>query len=305
MRTSLGQMNGDAWEEYCQKLLRMKHEDYQEVPAQFGGDYGIEGFTRSGIVFQCYSPDEDLGGDQLYEKQRDKITRDIAKLIKNATEISQLGAGTIRQWHFLTPRYNNRDLVAHCRTKEVTVQSKGLSAVDSNFVIYLKTEDDYLLERQRLLGIGEHKVHPLSAEPATDELDALLSSENDIVLNIKGKLGKLDLSSGRTDELIHDLVYGYVAGQNELQALNERFPDTYRSVVQLKESKEKQIRVRVLSAQGEHGSILNLVLEEYENKLTHEFSGTLASALITTLSTEAIADWLGRCPLDFPALGSN
>ena len=76
-------------------------------------------------------------------------------------------------------------------------------------------------------------------------------------------------------------------------------------MVQLKAAKEKQLGIKVLSAQGGHGSILNQVLDEYEGKLMYDFSATLTSALITILSTEAIADWLRRCPLKFPALGSN
>ena len=305
MRTSLGQMNGDAWEDYCQKLLRLKYTDYQEVPAQFGGDLGIEGFTRSGIVFQCYSPDEDLGGVELYEKQRDKITRDIAKLTKNAIAISRLGVGEIREWHFLTPSYNNRELVSHCRKKENEVINKRLPQVNNNFQIYLRTENDYLSQIQQIIGTSLLKVNPLTTEPALDELDSLLNSENEIVLNIKCKLGRLLLPSAQSEQLVRDLVHSYVVGQNELEALNERFPKIYQGVVQLKAAKEKQLGIKVLSAQGGHGSILNQVLDEYEGKLMYDFSATLTSALITILSTEAIADWLRRCPLNFPALGSN
>jgi hypothetical protein len=298
-------MNGDAWEEYCQKLLRLKHPDYQEVPAQFGGDFGIEGFTRSGIVFQCYSPDEDLGGVELYEKQRDKMTRDIKKLIKNVREISKLGAGLIREWHFLTPQYNNRELVAHCRDKELTVRDRGLPQVDSGFLIFLRTEEDYLPQIRQLVGVGAHRVHPLADEPASEELERLLNSSNLIVSNIRDKLGKLHLPLAQNEELVHQLVAGYAAGRSELEALNGRFPEIYSTVIQLKASKERQLGVRVLASSGGHGAVLSQALDEYEEKLTQELSGTLTAGLIARLSTEAVSDWLGRCPLDFPVLGSN
>ena len=229
-------MNGDEWEKYCQKLLRLCYDDYQEVPAQFGGDYGIEGFTRSGLVFQCYSPDEDPSGKDLYDKQRDKITQDIKKLIKNATPISELGAGTIREWHFLTPDYNSRYLVSHCRIKESEVLSKSLKAVHNGFTIYIKTEDDYILERQMYLGIGGHLVQPSSEDPPIKELEKFLMSDNEIVLNIRTKLGKLAIASDQRADLIRNLVSGYVIGQNELENLNEKFPSTYQSVVKLKSS---------------------------------------------------------------------
>jgi hypothetical protein len=57
-------MDGNDWESYCQKLLRMHHKDYQEVPSRFGGDLGVEGFTCSGFTFQCYCPDEDPSGKE-------------------------------------------------------------------------------------------------------------------------------------------------------------------------------------------------------------------------------------------------
>ena len=35
MKTLLGQIEGNVWEDYCQKLLKLRYEDYQGVPAQF------------------------------------------------------------------------------------------------------------------------------------------------------------------------------------------------------------------------------------------------------------------------------
>jgi hypothetical protein len=258
-------MDGNMWEDYCQKLLQMRYEDYQKVPAQFGGDYGIEGFTRSGIVFQCYCPDDDPSGRDLYEKQRDKITKDIKKFVKNVTEISALGAGTIREWHFLTPNYNNRDLLSHCRSKESEVQSKSLETVHSGFTICIKTEDAYIPERQTYIGAGGLRVQPSGEEPPLEELKKLLTSDNKIVLNIKTKLKKLALASDQRTDLITQSVRGYVVGKYELQILNEKFPSTCVS----------------------------------EGKLRNDLSGSLSSALIARLSTEAISDWLGRCPLNF------
>lgn len=298
-------MNGDDWEDYCQKLLRLRYEDYQEVPAQFGGDYGIEGFTRSGLVFQCYCPDEDPSGKDLYDKQRDKITKDIKKLIKNASKISALGAGTIGEWHFLTPCYNNRSLLSHCRSKEENVRNEKLRNVHPEFTIYLKIEDDYILERQTLLGAGGHLVPPTSKDPPSEELEKFLTSDNEIVQNIKTKLDKLAIASERRANLTRQLVSGYVVGQNELDTLNEKFPLTYTSVLQLKSATESQLEIQALRCSTNKGDILSEILQEYEGDLSKDFSGSLSSALIKRLSTGAISDWLGRCPLDFPNEGGQ
>lgn len=273
-------MDGKAWETFCQKLLRLRYADYQEVPAQFGGDLGIEGFTCSGLVFQCYCPDEDPSGRDLYENQRDKITKDIRKLIKNAAKIAALGASTIKEWHFLTPRYNSRDLLSHCRSKESEVRSKGLPTIHSEFRVFLKTEDDFIPERQIFLGTGGLMVQPSGEEPPSEELEKLLGSDNEIVVNIKTKLGKIALASNQMASLTRQLVSGYVVGRNELEILNEKFPSTYESVAHLKSATESQLAIRTLSCSTNHGTILHEILMEYENKLSSAFSGSLSSALI-------------------------
>lgn len=274
--------------------------EYQEVPAQFGGDLGIEGFTCSGLVFQCYCPDEDPSGRDLYESQRDKITKDINKLLKNAQQISELGAGIIKEWHFLTPRYNSRYLVSHCRIKEKEVKQKSLAEVDDDFRIFIKTEDDYIPERQVYLGTDGSCVQP-SEEPDLDRLEEFLASDNSIVSNIKNKLGRIQqLASSTRAKLTKQLVSGYIVGNGELQMLNNKFPTTYKTVVQLKSAMESQLLIRTIPNLSNQGAILKEILDEYGGKLKDSFSGSLSTSLILILSTEAISDWLGRCPLDFP-----
>lgn len=300
MRTTLGQMDGNEWERYCQDLLRLRYrDDYQEVPAQYGGDLGIEGFTRSGLVFQCYCPDEDPSGDDLYEAQRNKITRDINKLTKNAAEISKLGAGKIKEWQFLSPRYNSRHLIEHCRTKEAEVLALNLPTIDRSFRIMLRTENDYIPERQIFLEAAGLKIQPKGIAATPETIAHLVASNNVIVSNIHNKLRKLPVSTEYRATLTEEMIRNYVAGQGELQSLNENFPSTYRSVVQLKTAVESQLATRVLS--GAHdGAVLEKVLDYYEARLSKDFSNSLSTALIMQLSSEAISDWLGRCPLNFP-----
>ena len=65
------EFDGNSWDEFCQQCLKIKYkEDYQEIPAFFNGDLGIEGFTRDGLAFQCYCPSENYEQKELYEHQR-------------------------------------------------------------------------------------------------------------------------------------------------------------------------------------------------------------------------------------------
>jgi hypothetical protein len=60
------------------------------------------------------------------------------------------------------------------------------------------------------------------------------------------------------------------------------------------------LEIQALSNPENNGIVLPAILQDYGEKLSTNFSGSLSSVLIMRLSTEAISDWLGRCPLDFP-----
>ena len=52
--------SGEEWEKLCNSCYRIRYQEqgYQEIPAKYKGDGGIEGFTKNGIVYQCYCPNE-------------------------------------------------------------------------------------------------------------------------------------------------------------------------------------------------------------------------------------------------------
>lgn len=88
-----GYMTGNAWETLCVQCYRLRYQsdDYTAIPAVQGGDAGIEGFTNKGIVHQCYCPERPYSDNELYTHQREKLTTDIEKLMKNANRLRALG----------------------------------------------------------------------------------------------------------------------------------------------------------------------------------------------------------------------
>lgn len=120
-------IDGDTWETICNSCYRDRYqnEHYHEIPAAHRGDAGIEGFTRSGIVYQCYCPEREYSDDDLYAHQRDKLTTDINKLIdlKNAQRLKKLGIDIISEWHFVTPEYRDSRIISHANTKKDEVHA--------------------------------------------------------------------------------------------------------------------------------------------------------------------------------------
>ena len=95
------------------------------------------------------------------------------------------------------------------------------------------------------------------------------------------------------------------AGLVPMDVLNEKFSSTYKSVIQLKSSTQSQLPIQMLSCSDNHGTILHNILKDYEGKLRTDLAVSLSNALIARLSMEAISDWLGRCPLNFPNVEVN
>lgn len=148
-----GDMNSDYWEQLCIQAYTIKYEDYHfvEVPARNQGDGGLEGFTQiqKGIAIQCYYPTSGLTFKELYNKQRDKINRDINTLLdrKNAEDnLKKMGICAIEEWHFLTPEITNKELIKYAKKKSDEVQEMikadkdFYDYLDENFKILLCTE---------------------------------------------------------------------------------------------------------------------------------------------------------------------
>lgn len=300
MRVSFGEVDGKEWEAYCQKLFRLRYRDsYQEVPAKYGGDFGVEGFTTDGLLFQCYCPDDEPSGRDLYEAQRDKITRDIEKLKKNYKEIVKLGSGTIQTWHFVTPKYDSKDLLSHCRKKEKEIQNLQEPEFHSDFSIRILVEDDFIPEREHLISTGIHRIDPIEEEATEEELNQWLNSNNEIVDKIKRKVAKITSESTNQAALTEKIVSAFLVGKNEIENLNNNFPTTHQKFKQLKASIEKETAILCLTSPEDPKESFRNIMGKYEASLDQEFSNSMAKALIKTLTQEAIADWLGSCSLDF------
>ena len=300
---SFGELSGQDWEDICNKLFHLKYKDnYQEVPARYGGDYGIEGFTFDGDLFQCYSPkDEEFSSKSLYELQRDKITKDISKLIKNILEIKKLNKNAIiKNWHFVTPKYDSKNLVEHCRKKEQEIQDAISQHVTNDFKIILQIETSYISEIGQLVNANISQIQSNSNDYNEEELQLISESHNEIVEKIKTKLSKLDSLKNNQDKLnrfTFNIFKCFIEGQEELNMLNKSYPDTYNKLSRLKNSIEKKVQQSSLI--GIELKDLKTIQEDYKDSLEKDFMNVCETSLLENLAQEAIADWMARCPIDF------
>lgn len=154
-------IDGKRWEFLCDGCYRDRYQEfhYQKIPSNFGGDSGIEGFTYSGVVYQCYCPEKEYNDNELYEAQRNKVTKDIDKLIdaKNAIRLKKLGVNCIKEWHFVIPEYRDKRIVEHIEKKRKKIREikkmypDTFSYIDDNIILVIKTAEDFKAELVRLI----------------------------------------------------------------------------------------------------------------------------------------------------------
>src|SRR5699024_8374965 len=220
--------DGDGWEILVHKILSKRYPDsYNKVPAKFRGDLGVEGFTYKGHAFQCYCPDGNPSSVELYENQRDKITKDINKFIQNENKLFKiLDDIKIHRWKFVTPKVENKDLQKHCRKKERKVRDANCKHVNNGeFRIQIVDENNYISEINQLHDVHGLKYDAVIPEVDDSQIEKWKSEENEFYTNLDNKLSKVVSEKEKKEEFIKANIKTLIEGEAILPNLNVKFPD--------------------------------------------------------------------------------
>ncbi|MGG3838078.1 hypothetical protein ABEV00_13810 [Paenibacillus thiaminolyticus] len=309
IRTRYGNYNGDTWEEACQLFLKRKYEidGYQEMSAHTHGDLGIEGFTRSGVVFQCYCPDEEYESRKLYEAQRDKITSDLNKLLKNKKELVRyLGNTKITKWIFLTPIVRNKELVSHCQEKAMEFRDKSemKDILDDEFDVLVQDEEFFVEEMLYVKAVLNEKIDVNVATPSVEEIINWKECEAESVQILFKKIAKLFEGNSNvhvlTNRYVDLVIRNLIKGQNIMNELRDSHPTLLEKIVRIKSRIETHIEQELLLTSLQPKEFIKSIQEKYRSALESESFGKLISFVLQEdVMREAESDWLVRCPLDF------
>ncbi len=294
---------GEEWEKRIQILLKRHYGlgNYQEVKAKHRGDYGIEGYSTCGSVFQCYAT-EAYDTKQKYEAQRDKITTDINKFINNKDKLIEIfGKTIIKRWILLVPSFDSASLVQHASKKAEEVLKANLPYVSQDFKVIIETDECFLKEINELTRVGAIEYDTPDIEIKNTDRESWLKSNHSLVNNLELKGNKIPKinADGKIEEFKISIVGHYLRGQNYLEEVNKYNPDLYARINDCKLTYERGLETMSYISSSPAPSIhLQDAKKEYSEQLQKPFSN-LPIPKIEILVWEAISDWLMRCPLDF------
>lgn len=303
--TDHGDFDGNSWEAFCQLCFKLKYEKegYQELPA-WQGDLGIEGYTRNGIVFQCYCPDENYNPDVLYSKQRDKITKDLGKLISNQKELKKyLGTNKIEKWIFVTPQYQNKELIRHCSDKADEYRKLNLDILSPNFDI-LVHDLDFFIEQIPLVLDGKGKKVDINHNDETSEKTlSWKSSEIDLVDNANRKNSHriptaIQNRDMKIEKLTQITISNFLNGNITIEKLQQKFPDDYERLLRVITQFEKKVEELCLTNSSNSNELYGNIEKELKERIKNTFT-YLNDTTIDKLTGQVLADWILRCPIDF------
>ncbi|MGN7403549.1 hypothetical protein ACTHO0_27280 [Cytobacillus praedii] len=307
-------LNGDSWEKLCVSCYSMRYqsEHFIEVPAQHKGDGGIEGFTLSGVVIQCYCPeDNNYSNDDLYSHQRTKVTNDIAKFIdkKNAEVLKSMGLPCIKEWHFVVPEYKDKRIIQHIAkktklVKEARESNKGFyNYISEDFVIIIKTAEDFRLELTRILRTNLTDIK-LSFAILQDKALDWSGCSTEKVENVRRKLIAINPDFRTDSESLNTLmdIYmsAYISGIELMEHLGEGFPDIRKDILDLANQYKRHVSSRTLLNRDRslNAKIFDEISDDFETKLRNEFKH-ISTASIMTLKMDLVAGWLADCSMEF------
>ena len=294
----------NEWDEHVQRLLKRRYKDgsYQQIAAETHGDCGLEGFSSDGSAYQCYSAQNWANSKQLYEKQRGKITDDIAKFLANEQELVALfGDIKIQRWKLVVPCWMDKELLKHAKTKEQFVRKAKPTHAAENFEILIITAEDFAVENKELTAAGIHAFDPGLAIIPDQSLDEWLRKSSNLVLvaNLNRKVDLVGASNPKRfiERFRTRVVKNFIAGSIILDRLEKELPETYKRVLELKQQKEDDLDTETVT----HSTVPATFFDETLQSLREQLISTpgLSPRAAAALANEAVADWVLRCPLDF------
>jgi hypothetical protein len=270
------------------------------VPAELGGDCGIEGFSTDGIAYQCYADRDSVTLRHRTDKQKAKLYTDTVKLKTYAAKLEEILDGMVLEHYFLmVPEYHAAELVAYAAKRSEAVRRYELAFVGERFAIRIKTPQDYPGELRAALQDDAVKAIVPEPDVAEEQVELFAGEKPELVDVLDAKLGALQPASSDADltALRDRFIRAVLAKEQVMEALRE-WPDTWEAVERRRVLRQEALGLESeLSPDAPQRRVLNLI-RDYEGDLVANVGG-VRQADAQRLAMGQAGEWLMRCPLHF------
>ena len=299
---------GDEWQAFALQLVQRRHgpENVQVVPDAVAGDAGLEFFTTSGCLYQCYAPEETSDVAKAASAMKSKAGRDLPKLVKYKDKIELILCGVAAtRWILLCPFLDNKEVVADVRKRGLAIKGQGLTFLAPDFEALCHSQDDFVgeLEQLKALSLGP----PLRIDmPTPSDVSAagetsIGTGETSIGTRIDEKLARAygSAATGTQIALRRDAyVKAHLYRENALDQLRQNHSVLWERAFQTLEAEETR-----LIAVGASFTLPAEQLQDSTKRIEESLMKalpTLSNGVVTHIALGTVSDWLIRCPLDFP-----
>ncbi len=292
-----------VWEQYFKSIIRLHYKPANccDLPDSQNGDFGIECYTLSGHVFQCYLPEQSSDVEKLVKAQRKKINNDISKFTtKYKADLELLFGDTkISRWILATPYSKSAKLTQYCTQKSLRVRELKLPYVADDFQILVQTDSDYVTERA-LLRRTNYQLNLDLSNATVDNAVAFINEHVDFLDKLNLKLPKINPSESVQDSYRHFIIQKYLDYQNLIDELKQNWVDIYEVVYKCIQQRETNLvgLSMLTSSSAQPAEKMLKQMEVLKANIEKEIP-TLKESDLEKINWGVIADWLIRCPLDF------
>jgi hypothetical protein len=291
------------WELHVYGLLQDRHGplNVHKVPARHKGDHGLDYYSlEDHVSYQCYAVQEPCEVADRADKQKAKITIDLKKFSTNKTELSKLfGPVQMSRWVLVVPLHDSSQLNAHATAKTGEVKALGLPYVAGNFEVMIQDLESFDGTSRAVRAIIRRSIS-LSTQPASSEqIEQWSEASESLVTTLKTKLSKrVGVDEDKLRESVGEAIRWFLDRENALETLRNTFPELHEELMGVIQRQGQRLSLYGPPADGAADKILRTELEALMTALKEIPNVTDAGAHQLTLGT--LADWLMRCPLDFP-----
>lgn len=293
---------GEEWQAFALQLVQLRHgaENVQIVPDTVQGDAGLEFFTTSGCLYQCYAPRETSDIAKAASAMKAKAGQDLPKLVKYKDKIEPILSGIVaNRWILLCPFLDNKEVVADVRKRGLAIRANGLPFLAADFEALCHCQENFAAEIEQLkaLSLGP----PLSVGvPSTSEVIA--AGGTSIGTRIDEKLARAfgpsashEQISSRRDAYVKAHLYR----ENALDQLRQNHSALWERAFHSLEAEETRLIAVGASSATVPAGQLQASVTRIEESLAKALP-TLSTGIVTQIALGTVSDWLIRCPLDFP-----